>query len=422
MRQFFTVLKFEMENYFKNKSFIITTILLVLASVLVIAIPPLIPGLLNNKQEESASVSFETAEDEKAGQNTSGKDVLGLVNCQWEQSDAEKVMAEFPGDWKIYSSEKELEDAVSAREITAGFILRDANKITYVVWNHSVMDWMESAFTEAAAKVQKEKMLSQKGMTQDEILALEQTAVISNTRILGKNSAGNYLYTYILVFVLYLIILIYGQMIAVSVTTEKSNRAIEILVTSVNSNSLIFGKVLAGALSSIIQIGILLGASLTTYHVSRDAWGNALDMILKVPGNVLAAYAVFGLLGYLLYALIFGALGALVSKTEDISKSSSAVTLIYVAAFLIAIMGMNNSDSMLVKVTSFIPFTAHNSMFIRIAMGSVHWWEITLSLLILGGSCAGMGLLAAKLFRFGTLRYGNPIKFRTALKSLKQGK
>ena len=84
----------------------------------------------------------------------------------------------------------------------------------------------------------------------------------SEMMILGKDSAQNYWYTYVLIFLLYFMIIFYGQMIAVSVTTEKSNRAIEILVTSVNSNSLIFGKVLAGAISGVVQAGIILGSAL----------------------------------------------------------------------------------------------------------------------------------------------------------------
>ena len=84
----------------------------------------------------------------------------------------------------------------------------------------------------------------------------------SETMILGKDSAMNYWYTYALIFILYFLIIFYGQMIAVSVTTEKSNRAIEILVTSVDSNSLIFGKVLAGAIGGIVQAGVILGSAL----------------------------------------------------------------------------------------------------------------------------------------------------------------
>ena len=95
-------------------------------------------------------------------------------------------------------------------------------------------------------------------------------------------------------------------MIAVSVTTEKSNRAIEILVTSVDSNSLIFGKVLAGAISGLIQAGIILGSALISYRLCADAWGHGLDFLFQIPAAVWVVFVIFGLLGYLLYAFLLG--------------------------------------------------------------------------------------------------------------------
>lgn len=419
MKQFLIVLKFEMNNYFKNKSFVLTTVLLMLLSVLLIAVPPFIPGLLGGNDSVGTASARESGADEEELEDLQS---LGLVNMAWNEDEAEALQTKMPAEWKTYASPEDLEAAVTREEVEAGFVLTGEDSAEYVVLNNSVMDSLETQFSQTAVQVQREKLLTEKGFSPEEIKTLDNTSISMDTVILGKDSAANYLYTYILVFVLYFIILIYGQMIAVSVTTEKSNRAIEILVTSVNSNSLIYGKVIAGALSGVIQVGLILGAACGTYAVFRGAWGNILDPLLHIPVNVLAAYSIFSLLGYLLYSLIYGALGALVSKTEDISKSSSAVTMIYVVAFFIAIFGMNNSDSLLMKITSFIPFTAHNSMFIRIAMGSVQWWEIMVSLVILILSCIGMGWLAAKLFRFGTLRYGNPIKLRNALKVMRHQK
>ena len=83
-------------------------------------------------------------------------------------------------------------------------------------------------------------------------------------------------------------------------------------------------------------------------------------------------------------------------------------------------MGLYDSDSFLMKVASFVPFTSGNAMFIRVSMGNVALWEILVSVLILVVTCAAAGVLAAKLFRFGTLHYGNPIKITKALKSIRQ--
>ena len=97
--------------------------------------------------------------------------------------------------------------------------------------------------------------------------------------ILGKDGINNFLYTYVMVFVLYFLILFYGQMIATSITTEKSNRAIEILVTSVDSTSLIFGKVLAGAIAGLVQTAVILGGAVLSYRFLGSGWNGQLDML-----------------------------------------------------------------------------------------------------------------------------------------------
>ena len=152
--------------------------------------------------------------------------------------------------------------------------------------------------------------------------------VVTNEQIvLGKDTTQNYWYCYALIIIIFMMIMIYGQMIATSVASEKSNRSIEVLVTTTSPNSLLFGKVIAGAIASIFQMGLILGTALITYSANRELWGGLLDMFLNIPGEVVATFAVFGIFGYLFYAFIYGAVGALVSKTEDISKTSGGVMM-----------------------------------------------------------------------------------------------
>ncbi|MDO4340511.1 MAG: ABC transporter permease [Eubacteriales bacterium] len=410
MKQFITVLKFELNNYFKNKSFMLTTLLLAVLVVGILVVPTFIPGLLNGDSE-----SKETQEAEEEVQDT-----LGFYLNTTEIEDPEPLLSMIPAKWRSFDSGDAMKQAVEAGEIEAGFIMDSLNSVTYVVNNLSMHDTYSEQFENALGQYQKQLYLMEKGLTPAEAAEAESFAVHVTPEILGKNSVRNYGYTYALVFIIYILIIFYGQMIAVSVTTEKSNRAIEILVTSVNPNSLIFGKVLAGAIAGILQMVLIAGSGFGAYYAVRDAWGGNLDFLFQIPARVLAAYAVFGLLSYLLYAFIFGTLGAMVSKTEDISKSATPVTLIYVASFLIAMFGMTDSDSLLMTVASFIPFTSGNAMFIRVSMGSVAVWEIVLSGVLLVACCIAAGILAAKLFRFGTLHYGNPIKITKALKNLRQ--
>jgi len=419
MKQFLTVLKFELNNYFKNKSFVITTLILAFIIAGVVIIPTIIPGFLDNESgEKEPGISEEIIPDEENEELS----VYGICMMNDAKNmSPDMIYAAIPAEWKNYELKAEIKEAVETGDIEAGFVMESASEVTYIVNDLSMYDYLGEMFGQTLTECYKQQYLLDKGLTVEEITELESFHVSVTEEVLGKDSEQNYWYTYVLVFVVYFLIIFYGQMIATSVTTEKSNRAIEILVTSVSPNSLICGKVLAGAIAGVLQATIILGSGFVSYGFVKEAWGGILDFLFEIPANVLIVYAIFAILSYLLYAFIFGMLGALVSKTEDISKSSSPVLMIYIASFMIAMIGMSsNSNSVLMKVCSYIPFTSGNAMFIRVSMGSVAVWEVILSAIILIASCVIAGVLAAKIFRFGTLHYGNPIQFKTALKKVKE--
>ena len=422
MKQFLTVLKFELDNYFKNKSFVITTFVLAFIIAAVVIVPTMIPGLLSDEQETTEpGVSEEIVIGDEGDVEEAELQKLGICLGKEANLDAEMVKAIYPAEWTTYENEAGMKEAVEEGKLEAGFVIESPTEIVYVVNDLSMYDYLGDMFSQTLSECYKQQYLMEKGLTAEEIAESESFYVNVTEEVLGKDSGENYWYTYVLVFVVYFLIIFYGQMIATSVTTEKSNRAIEILVTSVNSTSLICGKVLAGAIAGVLQAGIILGSGFASYSFVQEAWDGLLDFLFDIPANVLFVYAVFAILSYLLYAFIFGMLGALVSKTEDISKSSSPVLMLYIASFMLAIFGMtSDSNSIVMKVASYIPFTSGNAMFSRVSMGSEAVWEVIISAAILGLSCVVAGVLAAKIFRFGTLHYGNPIKFKTAIRKAKE--
>lgn len=422
MKQFLTVFQYELTGYFKNKSYQVTTILFTLVLALGLFIPSLIPipGISQTKKTAAA----EQTENPGTADTAEQAEPVLLVyfnekNILLDET-VLKAAFPFPTSWQAVNSKEELISLVKEQKAEAGFIITSELSYTYVIENNSFSDNKEAAFSEALLKLYRSSYLTEKNYPVEELENLYRTQVTVENEILGKDSVSNYAYTYILLFILYIMILLYGQMIAVSVTTEKSNRTIEVLVTSTSTNSLIFGKVLAGAAASILQIAVILGAGLFSYQINRGSWNYMLDFLFQIPKEVLLTFAIFGIMGYLFYAFLYGALGALVSKTEDISKSSGSLTFLFVIAFMIGIFSMTNSDGILIKVTSFLPFTSCNSMLVRVAMGNVSTFEIIVSFFITGISILFAGMIAAKIYRFGTLMYGNPIKLKTALKKMKE--
>lgn len=422
MKQFLKVLKFELNNYFKNKSFVVVTLLLMVLAIGGVAAPT-IYQTVTGKGNSSSKGQENLESQQESNEESRGKLILACdVTMSSLPADIQKMM---PGyEWEIITdtTEENLEQVkkqVEAGQVDGGFVLEDWMKYTYVVENLSMQDSAEQQFSEILKMANRNRFLSASGVDTAEFEMINAQEPQGEQLILGKDSISNYLYTYVMVFILYCLILFYGQMIATTVTTEKSNRAIEILVTSVSSTSLIFGKVLAGAIAGIVQVGLILGGGVLSYRFFGSGWGGMLDMLFDIPMASWLIFLVFGLLGYLLYAFLFGMLGALVSKTEDISKSATPVTMIFIAAFILVIVNLSNVDGLVMKIGSYVPFTSCMAMLARISMGGVAAWEIILSAVILAVSCLAVGWLAAKIFRFGTLMYGNPIKLSKAIKQLK---
>lgn len=414
MKGFLTVLKFELGNYFKKKSFIISTLLISAIMIIGLSLPNFIDmsGIFPSLSKNETKTEDVIAEDKTNFAIYDEKNIISdksVLNTYFVDS-----------NWKVVKNQNELNKLVQDKEVKAGFNIKSLTEYSYIVQNNNLNDKNQYIFDEVLKQEYRKNKITGEGLNFDKIDKIYNTELVSNIEILGKDSKGNYFYAYILIFIIYMMIIMYGQLIAMSVTGEKSNRAIEILVTSTSTNSLIFGKVIAGAISSIVQVGIVMISGIVAYSMNSDVWNGMLDNIFKIPSELMITFAIFGILGYLFYSFIFGALGALVSKTEDIGTSVTPIIMIFVAVFLISIFGLINGESTLMKVCSYIPFSSPMTMIARVATGSVTMVQFMISALILTVSTILAGMGGARIYRMATLMYGNPIKLKNALKWLKK--
>lgn len=414
MRKFCIVLQYELKEYFTNKVFMVLTVFLAAVGVVLLFLPRFVDmsGFTGVKVVGGGEAQEETDEGEET--RLLYVDNAGVVRLEYlEQM--------FPGvAWEEAADAEALRNSVENQEAEAGFVVNGPTEYEYCVFNKSMADHNGAAFEQAMKLFYRMDYCARRGLDLEEITSMYDVPVTVTETVLNKDSGSNYWYCYVLVMVVFMLIVYYGQMIAVSVTNEKSNRAIEVLVTSTTPNSLLFGKVIAGAIGGVFQMGVLLGAVLLAYQANREQWGGMLDMFLHIPAQVILAFTFFGLGGYLFYAFLYGAMGALVSKTEDISKSVSGLMVVIMLVYFFSLAQLTNVDGSVIKILSFLPISSYSTMFARIAMGTVAAWEIILSFLILVVSILGAGIFGAKLYRMGTLRYGNPIKIGNALRDMKK--
>jgi ABC-2 type transport system permease protein len=209
---------------------------------------------------------------------------------------------------------------------------------------------------------------------------------------------------------LYTTLIIYGVTTMRSVTEEKSSRVMEILIASVRPFYLLAGKIVGVAAVGLTQYAIwaTVAGLITAYGVTMaSAFRPGSSMpALQLHFSVLAYMLLFFLCGYLLYASLYAAIGAMVSNDQEAQQLQTPLTLVLVAAFLLFNIILRDPSSPLSVWLSMIPFFAPILMMLRIAMQTPPFWQIALCVGISLGTTAAVVYFAARVYRVGVLMYG----------------
>jgi len=410
MKQFGKILKFELKYFFKNKVFVGVTVFLVLLIAAVMFFPRIATLF---RSDDTADVT---------------DDLPVMLVKAHDPSQNEMVRQTFAAaftDHDVQMTNEELtviQDAITAGEAECAFVMTSSTAYTYYVENLSMYDMNAETASTVLQQLYQMNAMIHGGMSAEQAADVMNIQITSDVQSLGKNQMENFFYTYIMIFALYMVILLYGQMVATNVATEKSSRAMEVLITSADPTSMMFGKVIASCLAGFIQLVTVFGSALIFYHLNRSYWGDniIIDSIFNIPPTLLLYMLVFFLLGFLIYAFMFGAVGSTASKLEDINTSVMPITMLFIIAFVVVMTSMSsgNVDNTLMTVCSYIPFTSPMSMFTRIAMSTVPWYEIAISIAVLIASTVGIGILSAKIYRVGVLMYGTAPKLRNIIKAV----
>ena len=410
MKQFGKILKFELKGYLRNKVFVGITIFLVVAIAIVMFIPNIIAAFDSDDTGDVTPSDLPTmlihAEDEN----------LALLVKEYFKNTFV--------DYSVKISEgsiDELKNDIISGKAECAFVMNSASSYTYYVNNLSMYDSNTAIADTVLQEVYRINAMIYNGLTPEQAGEIMSVQIESGTETLGKDQMQNFFYTYIMIFALYMVILLYGQMVATNVATEKSSRAMELLVTSAKPTSMMFGKVLASCIAGFSQLVLIFGTAILLYNVNKDALDNPLiASIFDIPIELFIYLIVFFVLGFLIYAFMFGAIGSTASKLEDINTSVMPITFLFIIAFMVVMFSMSSGsiDNTAMLVCSYIPFTSPMAMFTRICMSTVAWYEIFISIVILIASTVGIGVLSAKIYRVGVLLYGMPPKFSTIIKTV----
>lgn len=236
--------------------------------------------------------------------------------------------------------------------------------------------------------------------------------------IVGEQSSGHNFMVIILIVVLFMIILLYGSMISNSVVEEKNNRIMETLICAANPQALLFGKVFGMFAVSMTQIAVwgVLGLVLAQIQ----PLDNSIISMISGGTQAFVLMVVFTLLGYLMYAMVFGALGSLADNSQDATQLMLPISLILMLVYIAATLAMDNPNSPLIVALTYIPFSAPVITFARAIVTDLPLTELVLSIVLQVIYIIGIGLLSSYIYKKGVVSYGVISKIFSAKPDVKK--
>lgn len=402
MQQFFTVFKYEFKKIVLSKGYLISTGIMAIILAGVFFLPQLISDLKLFNSNNNTPVA--------------------LIKTDYTKSETlvQTVHAALP-DYEVKLTDKSTEEAKKE-------VVDDKAKF-FIEANHDlteVTEYSKIGFSEASVREVQSIDAIVKNLRQSDLLAEQNLAPAAIAKVLNpdvkinletvnKNGAASVIYTFVLIYALYMAITFYGSHVMNSVVTEKTSRAMEVLATSVKPNALLFGKIISTSLAGLIQIAAIIIEAFICVKISSVNNPNfpVNQIISNIPTQILVYMLIFFLLGFLIYSFLYGAFASTVSKIDELGSAVMPVQIIIIFTFFVTMSAINsgNADTPFNVFLSYFPFTAPMMMFTRAIISNVSTLEIILSILVLIVSTYFIGWLSARIYRVGILMYGEKPNF-----------
>ena len=299
--------------------------------------------------------------------------------------------------------------------------------------------WMQRDLSQALERL---KVREQSNLNYDDYLALKTEVILVGLDLAtgeqkgaGQGGLGFVFSIFMLTFVL-----VYGMHVMRGVIEEKSNRIVEVVLSTVRPGQLLAGKiagiglvgltqiaawaVLSWGLMSVLGMALEQSAWMESWAATQGLTAGTADFssvlaaeeelafLLDINWAVmLGCGAVYFVLGYALYAAFFATIGAMVEQESDAQYLMLPVMMPLLFSYVLASMTIDAPESTLAIVSSFVPFSSPVSMMVRLPMG-VPWWNVALSMALLAGTAALLVALAARVYRVAILMYGKRPSFK----------
>ena len=406
MRDIFTVMKFTIKDMVKRKSFIISTLII----LILIIIGFNVPNLIKMFNEDNNGNKFLIIDSKNVFEGT-------LENLK--QMDLGYEFEITNEDLKFEDVKQKIED----KEIKEAIIINSENekiKISYIVENTTMMNEIPEGCINALTSIYSSLKISKLGLTEEQLQSITPNFEFDLKQTEEKSANGNVFAMMMMSIVLFYAIYFCAYQVSSSITTEKTSKIIETLVTSTSPKTIVLGKTIGIGVVGLAQMTLIVSTALISAKtfLEEGLLESVLDMSNITP-YLGAMTAIYFILGYLAYALLYALTGSTVSKPEDIQSANSPVAILAVIGFYLSYFTMMNPTSKLNVFASLFPISSPFCMPFRIMMGLANTTDVIISIAILIVTIIVIASVAIKIYSNAILNYGTKMSIKDIIKIYK---
>ena len=409
MQGLITVIKFTIKDMAQRKSFIISNIIILGLIILMFNIPNILKKVM--------------------GDSENSKQIIQIIDVDNVFEGTLENLKNMNLSYDIKISSKNLEfdkikEEIQNGEIDNAIIIEKKDEkinIQYIVKNLAMNSEMPQDLENAISSLYSGLQISKLGLTQEQLRSIQPDFNFEVKQAETQEVKGNIYTMMLLSIVLFYAIYFCAYQVSSSITTEKTSKIIETLVTSTSPKTIVLGKTIGIGLVGLAQMILIVATALISAKTFLEpgVLDSVLDMSNVTPYLGIMT-AIYFILGYLAYALLYALTGSTVSKPEDIQSANSPVAILAVIGFYLSYFTMMNPTSKLNLFASLFPISSPFCMPFRIMMGLANSTDVIISIAILVVTIIIIANVAIKIYSNAILNYGTKMSIKDIIKIYKE--
>ena len=409
MKDLFTVASFTIKDMIKRKSFIISNLIILAIIVLLFNVPNILNTIMGDNTSSQNTKILIVDED-------------NIFEGTLEQINQMDIGYEATIETETITFD-EIKQKIDNNEIDDALVITKKDgqiNMQYIVENLAMVSQMPQSLTNAISTIYSNLSISKLGLTPEQIQTLSGNFNFEMIQTEEEEVQGNQFAMMMMSLVLFYAIYFCAYQVSSSITTEKTSKIIETLVTSTKPKTIVLGKTIGIGVVGLIQIAAIIITALisSALFLEEGALDGIVDFSTITPflGFITAIYFI---LGYATYALLYALTGSTVSKPEDVQSANGPIAIIAVIGFYLAYFTMMNPTSELNKLAAILPISSPFCMPFRVMMGIATNSEIAISIAVMLVTILVVAQISIKIYSQAILNYGSKMSLKDIFKMYK---